>query len=1137
MFSSKSSAAADMIKPRTYDVFLSFRGKDTRDGFVSHLYKDLGRKNIETFIDDEELRKGDEISGALLTAIQGSRVSVIVFSKDYASSKWCLAELVKIMDCNKWVVPVFYGVDPRDVRNQTGSFADAFAKHEENFKHEPAKVKTWRSALTAAGKLSGWDSQVTRNDSTLVDKIMEDIVKKLDWGTSSANLKGLVGIERRMQEVLSLFQYGFPDFRMLGIWGMGGIGKTTLADAIYHHVSNGFQSCYFLANVREHDERRELLKLRKEFLSTILEDENLYISTPTIGSGFIKNRLSKKKVLIVCDDVSKLSQLEFLFGGIDRFGPGSRVIVTTRNKQVLIQCDIDLIYEVKELDKDESVQLFCQRAFKSNNPIEYKLELSQMVLSVANGNPLAIRLIGSSLCGMTKSYQESEVKKLKQVPKQDIQNVLKWSFDGLDCEEKEMFLDIVCFFKGKDRDYVTRIMDACYVSAHSGIENLINKSLISVSRDQIAVHDLLQHMGWNIVHDESPLKPEKRSRLWIPEDSYDVLSKNNGTEMLRGIELDMSQLAKLELEPTAMMKMRKLRFLKFYHSCGRILLFKGLLSFPEELRYLYWEGYPLRSLPTKFDLRYLVELNMRRSNVKQLWEGKQDLVNLKVITLDLSLNLIRIPDLSSAPNLETINLRWCYNLRDLPSSLQHLEKLTLLNVNSCKNLRSLPSFYKATSLTELNLIGCSNLCSFPEIVGTMESLRHLVLSGMALKELPSSIGNLIGLENLHMNNCENLVCLPGSFCKLKSLTTFRLHGCSRLEIFPEIMDTMERLYELDLSGTALKELPSSIVNLIGLVYLSLNDCKNLELPSSIGNLIGLTRFNMNNCKNLVCFRDSFYKLKSLEIFNLKALKELPSSIGNLIGLTRLNMNNCKNLRLKSLPELPPSLEHLDAHDCTSLEDISSIKKLFKQALFCQDRPYRSLVLDFSNCFKLGEKGAPPESKRRIRILTCVPGSEIPEWFDFKSLGSSINIQLPSEWCSNNSRINFPCFVASVVVSIPDSYDGMEFDIECECHLKSCNGDNQDLTCSFSFWFESGLSDHLFVLYDDFKVWEFGKSEASNNRIYNVASFHFYIVGWGSLEYEQGRRMFSLTSEARILVMVPQVSSTKICAERKSKFFA
>ncbi|MBA0818803.1 hypothetical protein Gohar_027944, partial [Gossypium harknessii] len=189
--------------------------------------------------------------------------------------------------------------------------------------------------------------------------------------------------------------------------------------------------------------------------------------------------LSKKKVLVVCDDVSKLSQLEFLFRGIDRFGPRSVVIITTRNKQVLIQCGIDLIYEVNKLNKYESIQLFFQRAFKSIHPIEYhQLKLSQMVLSFANGNSLVIRLIGSSLRGKTKSYQESEVKKQKQVPKPKIWNVLKWSFDGLDCEEKEMFFDIACFFKGKDRNYVTRFTDACYVSAHSGIENLIDKSLI-----------------------------------------------------------------------------------------------------------------------------------------------------------------------------------------------------------------------------------------------------------------------------------------------------------------------------------------------------------------------------------------------------------------------------------------------------------------------------------------------------------------------------------------------------------------------------------------------------------------------------------------------------------------------------------
>ncbi|XP_040966480.1 disease resistance protein RUN1-like, partial [Gossypium hirsutum] len=630
-----------------------------------------------------------------------------------------------------------------------------------------------------------------------------------------------------MQEVLSLFQDGFPDFRMLGIWGMGGIGKTTLADAIYHHVSNGFQRCCFLANVREQEEQRELLKLRKEFLSTILEDENLYISTPTIGSGFLTDRLSKKKVLIVCDDVSKLSQLEFLFGGINRFGPGSRVIVTTRNKQVLVRCGIDLIYDVKELDEDESVQLFCQCAFKSNNPTEYQLKLSKMVLSVANGNPLAIRL----------------------VPKQDIQEVLKWSFDGLDCEEKEMFLDIACFFKGKHRDYVTSIMDACYDSAHSGIENLIDKSLISVSQNQIAMHDLLQQMGWNIVRDESPLKLEKRSRLWIPEDSYSVLSENN------------------------------------------------------------------------------------------------DLVNLKIIRLDGSQNLVRIPDPSSATNLEKIDLWGCSNLRELPSSLQHLEKLSFLNFRSCKNLRSLPSFYKDTSLTELDIRGCSNLYSFPEIMDTMESLRHLYLSGTALKELPSSIENLIGLKQLRLKNYKKLVCLSDSFYKLKSLKRFYLKGCSRLETFPEIIDNMEMLRD-DLKGSDLKELPSSIDNLISLVDLKLKNCCSRletfpeimdtmerlrrldldqtalkELPSSIDNLIGLEELVLNNCENLVCLPDNFYKLKSLKRLTLQdcsrleifpeiletmerlrdldlsgtALKELPSSVENLIGLEYLILENCENL--------------------------------------------------------------------------------------------------------------------------------------------------------------------------------------------------------------------------------------------------
>ncbi|TYI03292.1 hypothetical protein ES332_A11G328000v1 [Gossypium tomentosum] len=1208
-YSSSSATAADMIQARTYDVFLSFRGKDTRDGFVSYLYKDLCRKNIETFIDDEELRKGDEISGALLTAIQGSRVSVIVFSEDYASSKWCLAELVKIMDCNKWVVPVFYGVDPRDIRNQTGSFAEAFAKHEENFKHELEKVKTWRSALTAAGKLSGWDSQVTRPESRLIDEIVNDILKKLNRGTSNAYLKGLVGIHRRMEQVMSLIQVGFPDVRRLGIWGMGGTGKTTLAEAIFHHISTGFQSCYFLANVRESEEHGRLFQLRQEFLSTIMEDENLNISTPTIGAGFLKDRLSRKMVLIVCDDVSNSSQLEFLFKGINQLCPGSRVIVTTRNKQVLIQNDIDLIYEMEKLDEDESLQLFCQRAFKSNYPTGYRLELSKMVLSVADGNPLAIKVVGSSLYGKDKTYQESTVKKLKQVPNPDIHKLLICSFDALDCEEKDIFLDIACFFKGENRDDVTRIMDACYVSAHSGIENLIDRSLIYVSQNQIAMHDLLQQMGWNVVCKESPLEPKRRSRLWIPNDIYDVLIENTGAKTLRSMLLDMSRISELELKPEAFVKMRKLKFLKFYHSCGtnsKILLPHGLLSLPDELRYICWEGYPLKTLPTKFHPRNLVELDMSYSHVEKLWEGKQDLVNLKVMTLNHSENLLKIPDLSSATNLENMNLVNCTKLLELPSSLQHLEKLTRLNLRMCENLRFLPSLYKATSLTTLILSDCSILFSFPEVSSnlrelhlegtaieqvpsSMESLSQLVLLSMEdcvrLNNFPTAICSLRSLEVFSLNGCPNITTFPEisgnitelnlggtaieevpssiecfsnlrvfnlgccrrlksvstSIHKLKSLKVFYLEECSKLEIFPEILDTMERLRYLELSGTALKELSSSMENLIGLVELRLNNCENLVyLPDNFYKLKSLKFLYLYGCSNLVTWPDNLFSaiggvsltemrrdlhgLSSLEELDLTGsnLENLPTSIKQLPRLKKLILRKCK--RLKSLPELPPSLKHLDAHDCTSLEEVSSIKKPFEQAVLCKDRPYGHLEWIFSNCFQLDQKAVRNTRTPKLqmlfghmvtllkdyhqefpkinKVITCVPGSEIPEWFDFKSSGSSINIQLPSKWYYNSSK-NFPTFVVSTVVSFQDYSGDREILIRCKCRLKSRNGDCHDLSCSFLTWTkripgsELTGSNHLFLLYktcfcdEDDEIRWFVETQASNKHMYNEAWFKFH----------------------------------------------
>ena len=137
-----------------YDVFLSFRGEDTRYGFTGHLYQDLCNEGFRTFIDND-IQRGEEISGELLKAIRSSMISIIIFSQNYAFSAWCLDELVEILNCKKkgqLVIPVFYKVNPSEVRKQEGDFELAKI---EKFKNKKEKVKTWNAALTEAANLSG----------------------------------------------------------------------------------------------------------------------------------------------------------------------------------------------------------------------------------------------------------------------------------------------------------------------------------------------------------------------------------------------------------------------------------------------------------------------------------------------------------------------------------------------------------------------------------------------------------------------------------------------------------------------------------------------------------------------------------------------------------------------------------------------------------------------------------------------------------------------------------------------------------------------------------------------------------------------------------------------------------------------
>ncbi|KAL6196760.1 hypothetical protein ACLB2K_032374 [Fragaria x ananassa] len=174
-----ASSCSAIIPLEKHDVFLSFRGQDTRHTFTSHLYEALCLTKIQTYI-DFKLERGDDIAPALLEAISESKLSVIIFSKNYASSSWCLDELVHILQCrdSQFVIPIFYGVDPSDVRKQSGSYADAFVEHEKRF--EDYKLLAWRDALTTAANISGFDSQTISLEAELVKLVVNDILAKLN---------------------------------------------------------------------------------------------------------------------------------------------------------------------------------------------------------------------------------------------------------------------------------------------------------------------------------------------------------------------------------------------------------------------------------------------------------------------------------------------------------------------------------------------------------------------------------------------------------------------------------------------------------------------------------------------------------------------------------------------------------------------------------------------------------------------------------------------------------------------------------------------------------------------------------------------------------------------------------------------
>nr|XP_043630299.1 disease resistance protein RPV1-like [Erigeron canadensis] len=855
-----------------YDVFISFRGADTRKNFVDHLYHALMQKSILTYKDDERIKKGEKISDELITAIEDSRFYVIVFSKNYASSSWCLDELVQIMEeCHKstfhTAYPVFYDVEPTEIRYQSGSVGEVFSQLENQ---EAAAGKKWREALKDAADLAG---SVLKNtfdghEAKFIQKIVETISLDLRFIDSGIDGK-LIGMESRVKDVVSALEIGSDDVRIIGIKGMGGAGKTTLARAIFDHISVQFEGQSFVENVREEVSKSGLKKLQKHVLSDVVSDHGVKVSSVNDTKNMMKKMMCGRKVLLVLDDVDNIEQLEALAGEPNWFKPGSRIIITTRDEQVLVAHRVNLILDVNLLSVDEAVCLFSRYAFGKEIPIDGYEELSRQVVQYAAGLPLTIRVLGSFLCGKNELEWIDALDRLKTIPLRETLKKLELSYIGLEDDYKEIFLDVACILKGWQKYEAIEVLESCGFHARIGLRVLEQRSLITISKyDRLGMHDHIEEMGKNIVRRLHPNEPNRHSRLWIEEEIVDVFANDLGTEATRCLKFDMNVDCSVQTIIKGLGNMKKLRMLVIYGN-GDVINDREVLDqcLPNALRYISWDHYPFESLMKSFQKDHLVGLSLYDSAIKQFWKCGKTKVLKKLRFLDMNISYLRTLDLEMFPNIETLSLQSCHKLLELHMPVC-CPKLKYVNVD--RSILKTLNLGSTLDLETLNLQNCYKLSELHMPV-RCPKLKSLNVKPSKLRTL--NLGSTPNLETLNLVGCDYLIELHMPFrCpKLKSLSL----NCFKLRTL------------------------------------------------NMGEISDLETLILENCCDLVEFHMPIEcpKLNCLWIMN-SALRNL--SLGFTPELEMLNLRGCRDLVELNMPLECSKLKDLNLQDCTMLRTLKLV---------------------------------------------------------------------------------------------------------------------------------------------------------------------------------------------------------------------
>ncbi|XP_047257668.1 TMV resistance protein N-like [Capsicum annuum] len=507
----------DVEKNKTWELVNLPEGKNKHKArLVAKGYEQQqGVDFDETFSPVARFEMGVWMTKKVLLDMCSLLVQVLCPEVQRSKRLWRLEELEHIVKCrnelDQSVILIFYDVIPSYVSHQNSPFAESFSQHEEKYKDDMEKLQRWRETCKRAGKISGYHLQECKDEADCIKKVVDYILPNVISPVSES----LVGTQ--IDKVISLLHMKSNDVRSIGIWGMSSIGKTEIASVIYERYHHQFEAYYFLGDVGEMYRRKGLTWLQKTFIRKLL-GKKIVVTSERDGTMIINNELRWKKVFLILDNVDHLSQLVLIVGGTEWFGRGSRILTTAIDKHLIItHVKEDKVYEVLLLSENEALELFCMHAFKRKSPeIDFE-EFSSEVVKYADGLPLALKVLGSSVYGRNKEQFRDIIDRLKKIPNDDILGKLKIGLDGLNKDEMRIFLHIACLYNHRPSYEVERIIKSCGIHL-IGLRRLIEKSLLSIRNGYMfEMHSLISQMGQNVSREEYT-----NTKLWLTEEVHDL---------------------------------------------------------------------------------------------------------------------------------------------------------------------------------------------------------------------------------------------------------------------------------------------------------------------------------------------------------------------------------------------------------------------------------------------------------------------------------------------------------------------------------------------------------------------------------------------------------------------------------------